>query len=196
MAAPLAANEPPRIVVLPQRAGRAGPEITPSAAIDLALLGAAAQHDIGLDRMLEFVACLAGEACTPAREVVLDRLQRATATGWLSARESWVRSVPFVYRLTPAGASHLVALMRFPIESRDDAPAYCVASMKLALLDLLGPDDAKAVAADLRRFFRSRRDGLALRRALLPRDRPLIFEAVAEQEAQVARRLARLETMG
>lgn len=192
MATLLAATESPRICVLPLRPDGLGSALSPSAAIDLALLGAVAQRDTGLDRLLEIVACLAGEGWPPAREVVLDRLQRATAAGTVAAHESWVRSVPFVYGLTPKGESHLVHLMRRPIPDRDDADARGAASIKLALLDLLGAIDAAAVRQDLRRFYSLRRDSLRLRRAALPPDRPLLAAAIADQEDQVVRRLARL----
>ena len=195
MALQLAATEPARIVVLPQRPDGREPVFNPSAAIDLALLGTVAQRDVPLDRLVEIVACLAGEGWSPAREVVLDRLQRATAAGWIAARENWVRSMPFVYGLAPAGAGHLVSLMRRPTPGRDDAEARAIASIKLALLDLLEPADATPVNADLRRFYLYQRDSLAMRRAVLPPNRPLLADALTEQEATIARRLARLDAL-
>ena len=195
MALQLAATEPARIVVLPHRPDGREPVLNPSAAIDLALLGAVAQRDAPLDRLVEIVACLAGEGWSPAREVVLDRLQRATAAGWIAARENWVRSMPFVYGLAPEGAVHLVSLMRRPTPGRDDAEARAIASIKLALLDLLEPADAVAVNADLCRFYLRWRDCLSLRRAALPPNRPLIEDALTEQEALVERRLARLDAL-
>ncbi len=198
MAIPLGLQDSAQIVVLPQRPAAVefpGAILNAAAAVDLAILGAAAQRNVTLDRLVEIVFCLAGDGWSPAQEVVYGRLQNATEQGWISARESWVRSMPFLYGLTQPGARHLTELMRRPVPQRDAAEARAIASIKFALLDLLDGEDGVAVNADLRRFYLYCRDRLALRRRMLPDDRPLFADTIAAQEHQVEGRIARLDDM-
>lgn len=174
---------PPRIV------------LDPCGTLDLALLGAVAQRTVTLDRVVDIVGCLAGDGWRLSREVVYDTLQCATRSGLVSARETWVNSVPFVYALTPTGALRFTDLMHLPLPHDDTPDACAAASVKYGLLDLVNRQEIDIIVADLRRFYQSCRTGLESSVALLPASRPYLERTIRERQAWIDRRIALLDDL-
>ncbi|MEX2453400.1 MAG: hypothetical protein WD470_01775 [Rhodospirillaceae bacterium] len=161
--------------------------------LQLALLGAAAQRTVTLDRLVDVVWCLAGGTWSPSGEIVHDALQRATRAGLVAARESWVKSVLFLYVLTPSGAQRFAELMRLPLPDHDDPAACAAASVKYGLLDLVEPADALAVTSDLRRFYLACRASLEERRTSLPPHRRFLDRCASERQAWIDFRIDALD---
>ena len=154
-------------------------------ALDLAVLGATARRTVALDRLLNTVWCLSGGEWCPPREVVFDALQRATTSGTVDARESWVKSVPFVFN----------ELMRVPLPGHDDPVARAGASIKYGLLDLVRDEDVVGVAADLKRFYMQCRETIETSRSALATDRAFLHRAVGERLSWIDYRMDSLNEM-
>lgn len=184
----------PPLAVLPCRRRREG-ALDAIGALDLAILGATACRLTPLSRLIDTVWCLTGGGWRPPREVVLEALQQATRAGTVSATESWVRSIPFFYTLTPAGAAEFRRLMRMPLPAQDDPISRASAAVKFGLLDLTELCDTGPVAADLRRFYLDCRSGLEERRRDLLADRPFLHHAVGDRIAWIDSRIQALDDL-
>ena len=182
-----------RVLVLGCRPKAGQTRLDGAGTLQLALLGAAAQRTVTLDRLVDVVWCLAGGAWAPSGEAVHDALQRATRAGLVAPRESWVKSVPFLYVLTPAGAQRFGELMRLPLPDHDDPAACAAASVKYGLLDLVETADALAVTSDLRRFYLACRAGIEERRTSLPAHRPFLDRCAGERQAGIDFRIDALD---
>lgn len=143
---------PATLTVLPGKQ-RGTAYLQASGALELAVLGSTVCRMTPLERLLETVDCLTGPGWRPPRDCVLDTLQAATKAGAILATESWVRSIPFFYTLTPTGASTFRQLMALPVPESDHPMGPAIADVKFGLLDHHELCDAVAVAADLRRFY-------------------------------------------
>ena len=179
------------ISILPIDEGQCDTRINARSALYLAVLGAAAGRMVPLDRLLNMVWCLG--SWRPPREVVFETLRLATRNGHVSATESWVRSVPFLYSLTGPGAETLLCLMRSPLPTANDPATTAAASVKHGLLDLLDATDRSKVAADLRRYYLMCREDSENRRELLPAHRALIQHMASERTAWLESRLKTLD---
>lgn len=182
-----------RVYVLNRGETSGGSRLTCAVALELALLGAAAQRPVTLEKLVDVVWCLAGGLWAPASEIVHDGVQRATRAGFVADRESWVSSVPFLYSLTARGAQRFADLMRIPLPHPDDPAGPAAASIKYGLLDLVEPEDAPAVSADLRRFYLSSRAGLEARRKSLPTQRAYLDRCAGERQAWIDFRIDALD---
>jgi hypothetical protein len=166
-----------------------------AAALDLAILGATACRMTPLARLVDTVWCLTGGGWRPPVDVVHEALRAANAAGTVLATESWVRSIPFFYTLTPKGASAFRTLMRRPLPVWDDPISRSAAAIKFGLLDVTDDADLAAVAADLKRFYLDSRCGLEARRESLAADRSFLHCAVGDRIAWADQRIHALDDL-
>ena len=179
------------LAVLPTRP-RLPVRLDAAGALRLALLGATACRLTSLARVLDTVNCFTGAAWNPPQEVVLAALQAETAAATILATESWVRSIPFFYTLTPAGAAAFKTLMRLPLPCPASPAAPSIAEVKFCLLDFVDSGDAMTAVADLSDFYLAYRDRVAMLRPDCPGDRPLLDRLHAERIALAEGRLVTL----
>jgi hypothetical protein len=166
-----------------------------SSALDLAILGATACRMTPLARLVDTVWCLTGGGWRPPIDVVHEALRAANAAGTVLATESWVRSIPFCYTLTPKGAMAFRSLMRRPLPGWDDPISRSAAAIKFGLLNVTDDTDLVAVAADLKRFYLDSRRGLEARRESLAEDRVFLHTAVGDRIAWADQRIDALDTL-
>lgn len=164
-------------------------------ALDLAILGATACRMTPLARLVDTVWCLTGGGWRPPVDVVHEALRAANAAGTVLATESWVRSIPFFYTLTPKGAAQFRTLMRRPLPVWDDPISRSAAAIKFGLLDVTDDTDLVAVAADLKRFYLDSRRGLETRRESLAHDRCFLHRAVGDRIAWADQRIRALDDL-
>ena len=186
-------NRPPEIAVLPKRQGSTPRYLDAAAALELALYGATACRMTPLARLIDTVWCLTGGGWRPPQEVIAEGLRAASASGTILATESWVRSIPFFYTLTPKGAKAFKLLMCRPLPDWDDPITRSAAAVKFGLLDTTDTKDLPAVVADLQRFYRDARAGLCDRQKGMSPDRPFLHAAMTDRIAWIDRRLHALE---
>lgn len=182
------------LAVLPRRDGAAASHLDADAALELALYGATACRMTSLARLIDTVWCLTGGGWRPPQEVIADGLRAASARGTILATESWVRSIPFFYTLTPKGAKASRELMKRPLPDWDDPISRSAATIKFGLLDVTDAADMPAVVADLKRFYLDMRRGLTDRRESLAADRPFLQATMADRLAWVDQRLDMLKS--
>ena len=101
-------------------------------------------------RLIDTVSCLTGGGWRPPDEVIAVGLQSASAKGSILKIESWVRSIPFFYRLTLSGAMAFRNLMKRPLPDWDDPISRSAAAIKFGLLNVTETEDIAAVIADLK----------------------------------------------
>ena len=166
-----------------------------AAALDLAILGATACRMTPLARVVDTVWCLTGGGWRPPTDVINEALRAANASGTVLATESWVRSIPFFYTLTPKGAKAFRALMLRPLPDRDDPISRSAAAIKFGLLDVTDDADIAVVAADLKHFYRESRRGLEARRESLAADRAYLYAAVGDRIAWADLRIQALDDL-
>ena len=183
-----------RLEVLPKREGPATGHLDADASLDLALYGATACRMTSLARLIDTVWCLTGGGWRPPQEVIAAGLRAASANGTILAKESWVRSIPFFYTLTPKGAKAFRALMMRPLPHWDDPISRSAATIKFGLLDVTEAEDVPAVIGDLKRFYLDVREGLLERREGLFLDRPYLQAAMADRLAWIDQRLQTLDS--
>lgn len=164
-----------------------------AAALDLAILGATACRMTPLARLIDTVWCLTGGGWRPPVDVIHEALRAANAAGTVLATESWVRSIPFFYTLTPKGAAAFRELMRRPLPAWDDPISRSAAAIKFGLLDVTEEADILSVAADLKRFYVDSRRGLEARRESLAEDRCFLHRAVGDRIAWADQRIDALD---
>lgn len=164
-----------------------------AAALDLAILGATACRMTPLARLIDTVWCLTGGGWRPPVDVIHEALRAANAAGTVLATESWVRSIPFFYTLTPKGAAAFRELMRRPLPDWDDPISRSAAAIKFGLLDVTEEADILPVAADLKRFYVDSRRGLEARRESLTEDRCFLHRAVGDRIAWADQRIHALD---
>lgn len=166
-----------------------------SSALDLAILGATACRMTPLARLVDTVWCLTGGGWRPPTDVIHEALRAANAAGTVLATESWVRSIPFCYTLTPKGAAAFRCLMRRPLPGWDDPISRSAAAIKFGLIDVTEDEDLAAVAADLKRFYLDSRRGLEARRESLAKDRMFLHTAVGDRIAWADQRIDALDAL-
>mgnify|MGYP002634432560 CR=1 FL=1 len=181
------------LAILPAHPSAGHGHLDAAAALDLAILGATACRMTPLARLIDTVWCLTGGGWRPPTDVIHEALRAANAAGTILATESWVRSVPFFYTLTPKGAKKFRELMMRPLPAWDDPISRATAAIKYGLLDVTEDADIVAIAADLRRFYLDSRGGLEVRRESLVADRAYLHAAVGERIAWADQRLHQLE---
>ena len=186
-------TQQPDVAVLPRRDKPGSRYLDADSALDLALYGATACRMTSLARLIDTVWCLTGGGWRPPQEVIAAGLRKASAGGTILATESWVRSIPFFYSLTPKGALAFRTLMMRPLPNWDDPISRSAAAIKFGLLDVTETEDVPAVIADLKRFYCDIRTGLLERREGLSRDRPFLQAAMADRLAWVDQRLNTLD---
>jgi len=186
-------NQLTEIAVLPKRQGSPPRHLDAAAALELALYGATACRMTPLFRLIDTVWCLTGGGWRPPQEVIAEGLRAASASGTILATESWVRSIPFFYTLTPKGAKAFQQLMRRPLPDWDDPITRSSAAVKFGLLDTADTKDLPAVVADLQRFYRDARAGLCDRQKGMSPDRPFLQVAMTDRISWIDRRLHALE---
>lgn len=183
------------VAILPAAKCPAHAYLDAGAALDLAILGATACRMTPLARLVDTVWCLTGGGWRPPVDVIHEALRTANAAGTVLATESWVRSVPFFYTLTPAGAKTFSTLMMRPLPDWDDPISRAAAAIKFGLLDVTEDADLVAVAADLKRFYLDSRRGLEARRAGLANDRAFLHAAVGDRIAWADQRIHALDDL-
>ena len=166
-----------------------------AAALDLAVLGATGSRMTPLGRLVDTIWCLTGGGWRPPAEIIYEVLRAATVAGTIRATESWVRSIPFYYSVTPKGATAFQSLMRIPLPAWDDPISRSGAAIKFGLLDVTDSADLALVTADLERFYRDARAGLEARRDSLAADRVYLHQAVGDRIAWADQRLHALEEL-
>ena len=193
MTTPFNCQSVPEIAVLPKRRGNTPRYLDANAALELALYGATACRMTPLARLIDTVWCLTGGGWRPPQEVIAAGLRAASANGTILATESWVRSIPFFYTLTPKGANAFRELMRPPLPDWDDPISRSAAAVKFGLLDVADTKDLPAVIADLKRFYRDARTGLCDRQKGMSPDRPFLQAAMTDRIAWIDQRLHALD---
>lgn len=183
------------VAVLPKPQPGAHSHLDASTALDLAILGATACRMTPLARLVDTVWCLTGGGWRPPVDVIHEALRTANAAGTVLATESWVRSIPFFYTLTPKGAKAFRELMRRPLPDWDDPISRSAAAIKFGLLDVTEDSDLVAVAADLKRFYLASRRGLESRRESLAEDRWFLHRAVGDRIAWADQRIDALDDL-
>lgn len=163
-----------------------------ASALELAVLGATACRLTPLEKIAEQVRCLTGDAWHPPYETILHTIQAATAAREILPTESWTRSIPFFYTLTPTGAAKFRALMSLPLPGQDDPSSRACAEVKFGLLDLAEAADRRPVAADLRRFYGDCRSGIEADMLAVAADRRLLRRTIADRIDWLEMRLATL----
>lgn len=186
---------PASVAILPSKNCGEHSHLDASAALDLAILGATACRMTPLARIVDTVWCLTGGGWRPPTDVIHEALRSANAAGTVLATESWVRSIPFFYTLTPKGAKAFRALMLRPLPSWDDPISRSAAAIKFGLLDVTDDKDIVAVAADLKRFYLDSRRGLEARRESLAADRAYLHAAVGDRIAWADQRIHALDDL-
>lgn len=183
------------VAVLPTSRDIPHTHLDAGAALDLAILGATACRMTPLARLVDTVWCLTGGGWRPPVDVIHEALRAANAAGTVLATESWVRSIPFFYTLTPKGASAFRKLMRRPLPAWDDPISRSAAAVKFGLLDVTDDADLTAVAGDLKRFYLESRRGLEARRESLAHDRCFLHRAVGDRIAWADQRIHALDDL-
>lgn len=183
------------VAILPSKNCGDHPHLDATAALDLAILGATACRMTPLARIVDTVWCLTGGGWRPPTDVIHEALRAANAAGTVLATESWVRSIPFFYTLTPKGAKAFRTLMLRPLPSWDDPISRSAAAIKFGLLDVTDDKDIVAVAADLKRFYLDSRRGLETRRESLAADRAYLHAAVGDRIAWADQRIHALDDL-
>lgn len=183
------------VAVLPATNCSAHEYLDAASALDLAILGATACRMTPLARLIDTVWCLTGGGWRPPTDVIHESLRMANAAGTVLATESWVRSIPFFYTLTPKGAKAFRALMMRPLPAWDDPISRSAAAIKFGLLDVTEDTDIVAVAADLKRFYLDSRRGLEARRESLAVDRAYLHAAVGDRIAWADQRIHALDDL-
>ena len=186
---------PASVVILPATNCRAHAHLDAASALDLAILGATACRMTPLARLIDTVWCLTGGGWRPPIDVIHEALRAANAAGTVLATESWIRSVPFFYTLTPKGAKAFRILMIRPLPSWDDPISRAAAAIKFGLLDMTNDKDLAAVTADLKRFYLDSRRGLESRRESLASDRAFLHAAVGDRIAWADQRIHALDDL-
>lgn len=188
-------EEPAPVAILPARKCSTHAHLDAASALDLAILGATACRMTPLARLIDTVWCLTGGGWRPPIDVIHEALRTANAAGTVLATESWVRSIPFFYTLTPKGAKAFRTLMARPLPSWDDPISRAAAAIKFGLLDMTDDKDLAAVAADLKRFYLDSRRGLETRRESLACDRAFLHAAVGDRIAWADQRIHALDDL-
>ncbi len=183
------------VAILPATGCAAHAHLDAAATLQLAVLGATACRMTPLARVVDTVWCLTGGGWRPATEVIHEALRAAGADGTVLAMESWVRSIPFFYTLTPKGAKSFRTLMTRPLPSWDDPISRSAAAIKFGLLNVTDDADIVAVAADLKRFYLDSRRGLEARRESLTADRAYLHAAVGDRIAWADQRIHALDEL-
>ena len=183
---------PANTVVLPCRP-RLRSVLDARAALELSVLGATSCRLAPLEGIIAQVRCLGGDGWRPSREMIQHTIQAAVRSGALHETESWVRSIPFFYTLTPKGVSTFRQLMLLPLPDAEEPDGRAASEIKYRLLDLAFDKDRAAIAADLRRFYIHWRRGLAEGFDAIPADRLLLRDAYIESLATCDGRLATLD---
>ena len=183
------------VVILPATNCRAHAHLDAASALDLAILGATACRMTPLARLIDTVWCLTGGGWRPLIDVIHEALRAANAAGTVLAMESWVRSIPFYYTLTPKRAKAFRTLMTRPLPSWDDPISRAAAAIKFGLLDMTNDKDLAAVTADLKRFYLDSRRGLESRRESLASDRAFLHAAVGDRIAWADQRIHALDDL-
>ncbi len=183
------------VTILPATSSGAHAYLDAAAALRLAVLGATACRMTPLARVVDTVWCLTGGGWRPPTDVIHEALRAANADGTVLATESWVRSVPFFYTLTPKGAKMFRNLMMRPLPDWDDPISRSAAAIKFGLLDVTDDADIVAIAADLKRFYIESRRGLEDRRAGLAADRAYLHAAVGDRIAWADQRIHALDDL-
>ena len=186
-------NQTPEIAVLPKKEGKTPRHLDADAALQLALYGATACRMTSLARLIDTVWCLTGGGWRPPQEVIAAGLRKAAASGTILATESWIRSIPFFYTLTPKGAQVFRELILLPLPEWDDPISRSSAAIKFGLLDVTEPSDIPAAISDLKRFYMNAREGLIERRQRLPLDRPFLKAAMEDRIFWIEQRLCALD---
>ena len=186
-------TQQPDLAVLPRRESTSASHLDADAALELALYGATACRMTPLSRLIDTVWCLTGGGWRPPEQIIAEGLRAASAEGTILATESWVRSIPFFYTLTPKGAKAFRRLMARPLPDWDDPISRAAAAIKFGLLDVTEAEDVPAVIADLKRFYLDVRRGLLERSENLAHDRPFLQAAMADRLAWVDQRLHALD---
>lgn len=183
------------VAILPSTKCAAHAYLDAASALDLAILGATACRMTPLARLVDTVWCLTGGGWRPPTDVIHEALRTANAAGTVLATESWVRSIPFFYTLTPKGAKAFRTLMMRPLPSWDDPISRSAAAIKFGLLDVTDDKDLVPVAADLKRFYLDSRRGLEARRESLAADRAFLHAAVGDRIAWADQRIHALDDL-
>jgi hypothetical protein len=183
------------VAILPAANCRVHDYLDAASALDLAILGATACRMTPQARLTDTVWCLTGGGWRPPVDVIHEALRTANAAGTVLATESWVRSIPFFYTLTPKGAKAFRTLMRRPLPSWDDPISRAAGAIKFGLLDMTDDKDLAAVAADLKRFYLDSRQGLERRRESLACDRAFLHAAVGDRIAWADQRIHALDDL-
>ena len=183
------------VTILPSTKCAAHTYLDAASALDLAILGATACRMTPLARLVDTVWCLTGGGWRPPTDVIHEALRTANAAGTVLATESWVRSIPFFYTLTPKGAKAFRTLMMRPLPSWDDPISRSAAAIKFGLLDVTDDKDLIPVAADLKRFYLDSRRGLEARRESLAVDRAFLHAAVGDRIAWADQRIHALDDL-
>ena len=192
---PVFRPDPASLAILPATSCGAHLHLDAAASLQLAVLGATACRMTPLARVVDTVWCLTGGGWRPPTEVIHEALRAANADGTVLATESWVRSIPFFYTLTPKGAKLFRNLMLRPFPSWDDPISRSAAANKFGLLDVTEDSDIVAIAADLKRFYLDSRRGLEARRESLAADRAYLHAAVGDRIAWADQRIHALDDL-
>jgi hypothetical protein len=115
-----------------------------STAVDLALLGLLAERPRPADELIGAVKVVGGDRFTPTSAFIEGRLAHLVETGCLERQHAGER-----LGVTRAGTAHLARLLCLEVDPAAAAlRAFCT-TLKLSLLDLVGTECRRAVAATL-----------------------------------------------
>lgn len=133
------------------------PVISSNTAVDLAVLGLLAERPRPLHQLIDCIKLVGGDRFTPTSAFIEARVAHLIETGC-------VLPGPGTDQLaaTPSGTAHLLRLLRQEIDpSSATLRAFCT-TLKFCLLDLVGADCRREVAAALVAAGRRRVDQLEL----------------------------------
>jgi Putative AphA-like transcriptional regulator len=128
-------------------------------AVDLALLGLLVERPRPADELIGAVKAVGGDRFTPTAAFIEGRLAQLVDTGCLDRQHGSGRLCA-----TRAGRAHLTRLLRLEVDpGAASLWAFCT-TLKLSLLDLVGADCRREVAATLLGAGRRRASSLEMAR--------------------------------
>jgi len=125
----------------------AGDFLSPSAVLDLAVLGVASERARTTAEVIAVVKRVGGTRFQPTTDVIAGRIAALAEAGLLASPPAAVAGGS--WRPSAAGRAHVQRLLMMPSGSPVDALAAVCACLKICFLDLLQPAARDAVIDDL-----------------------------------------------